>query len=169
MLTAHGTIPDAVSAVKNGVFGYFAKPFGAKALLDEIGDMPPAHQIKLLRALQERQVRPVGGLQDVAIDVRVISATHRDLEAEFSAGCFCEDLYCRLKMVCLRLPCLQERREDIAPLVTHFLNEWCCATRSRSQGRRRRRWSCWSPRTCPAICASSTTSSSGWWRWRPRR
>jgi len=103
--------------------GLFEVADGGTLFLDEIGDMPPALQVKLLRVLQERQVRPVGGLQDVAIDVRVISATHRDLEAELSAGRFREDLYYRLKVVCLRLPGLQERREDIAPLVTHFLNE----------------------------------------------
>jgi two-component system response regulator GlrR len=248
MLTAHGTIPDAVAAVKNGVFGYLAKPFDAKALLDEIaralrvsggalrsseddrswrsgiitrnsameeilakarlvaageasiliegesgtgkellaravhaasprasrpfvaincgaipeplleselfghvkgaftgavrdnrglflaadggtlfldeiGDMPAALQVKLLRVLQDRQVRPVGGLQSQPVDVRVISATHRNLETELTAGRFREDLYYRLKVVSLRLPALHERREDIAPLVTHFLNE----------------------------------------------
>lgn len=103
--------------------GLFLSADGGTLLLDEIGDMPPALQVKLLRVLQEKQVRPVGGMQHVPVDVRVISATHRNLETELAAGNFREDLYYRLKVVALNLPSLAERREDIPLLAGHFLGE----------------------------------------------
>jgi two-component system response regulator GlrR len=103
--------------------GLFQSADGGTLLLDEIGDMPPALQVKLLRVLQEKQVRPVGGMQHVPVDVRVISATHRNLETEMAAGNFREDLYYRLKVVALNLPSLAERREDIPLLAGYFLNE----------------------------------------------
>ncbi len=103
--------------------GLFQAADGGTLLLDEIGDMPPALQVKLLRVLQEKQVRPVGGMQHFPVDVRVISATHRNLEQEMAAGNFREDLYYRLKVVALTLPQLAERREDIPLLAGHFLKE----------------------------------------------
>jgi two-component system, NtrC family, response regulator GlrR len=89
--------------------------------LDEIGDMPLPLQAKLLRVLQDREVRPVGATQSVAVDVRIISATHRDLETQMKNGQFREDLYYRLNVVSLSLASLAERREDIVPLAQHFL------------------------------------------------
>ena len=101
--------------------GLFQAADGGTIFLDEIGDMPLALQAKLLRTLQEREVRPVGATQSVPVDTRIISATHRDLEARVSAGEFREDLYYRLNVVSFRLPALAERREDIVPLAQHFL------------------------------------------------
>ena len=101
--------------------GLFQQADGGTLLLDEIGDMPPALQVKLLRVLQERAVRPLGGSQSIEVDVRIISATHRDLDAAMEAGQFREDLYYRLNVVTLHLPPLSDRREDIPLLANHFL------------------------------------------------
>ena len=110
--------------------GLFQAAHQGTLFLDEIGDMPLALQVKLLRVLQEKQVRPVGTTKSVSIDVRIISATHRSLEAEMQKGTFREDLYYRLKVVALQLPNLAAHREDIPLLATHFLER--CAANARS-------------------------------------
>jgi two-component system response regulator HydG len=89
--------------------------------LDEIGDMPLEMQVKLLRALQERRVRPVGGNSEIEFDARIIAATHRDLEAEVEAKRFREDLYYRINVVRIDVPALRERGSDVLELTTHFL------------------------------------------------
>ncbi len=114
-----GAFTDAVTNHK----GLFQAADGGTLLLDEIGDMPPALQVKLLRVLQERAVRPVGSSQSIQINVRIISATHRNLETAMAAGQFREDLYYRLNVVTLLLPTLAERREDISLLANHFLDK----------------------------------------------
>jgi two-component system, NtrC family, response regulator GlrR len=114
-----GAFTDAVANRK----GLFQAADGGTLLLDEIGDMPPALQVKLLRVLQEKAVRQVGATDSVPVNVRIISATHRDLEAAMAASQFREDLYYRLNVVTLNLPTLAERREDIALLANHFLRK----------------------------------------------
>ena len=101
--------------------GLFEKANGGTLFLDEVGDMPKAFQVKLLRALQEKQIRPVGSTETRLVDVRILSATHQDLEKAMKTGDFREDLYYRLHVVGFALPPLRDRREDIPLLVNHFL------------------------------------------------
>jgi len=105
--------------------GKFELADGGTLFLDEIGDMQPALQIKLLRALQEREIVRVGGHQPFPVDVRLIAATHQDLESLVSERTFREDLYYRLKGVEIHLPPLRERRQDIPHLVRYFAERFC--------------------------------------------
>jgi DNA-binding NtrC family response regulator len=101
--------------------GKFVEASGGTLFLDEIGELPPAAQVKLLRAIQEGQVDPVGGKKPIKVDVRIISATNRNLIADATNGRFREDLYYRLAVFPITVPPLRERPEDIAELVRHFL------------------------------------------------
>lgn len=103
--------------------GLFQAADAGTLFLDEIGDMPVPLQVKLLRVLQDRRVRPIGATQGAPVDVRIISATHRNLHNEIAAGNFREDLFYRLNVVVLKLPALSERREDIPLLASHFLTQ----------------------------------------------
>ncbi len=109
------------TAAKPGLF----EVAGAGTLfLDEVGDLPPPVQVKLLRALQERKIRRVGGKADIAVSARIAAATNRDLAAEVQAGRFREDLYYRLNVIQIRIPPLRERREDVPVFLGHFLERF---------------------------------------------
>ena len=101
--------------------GLFEEATGGTLFLDEIGELPLSLQVKLLRALQEEEIRRLGDTQDVKVDVRVVAATARDLTAEVHRGAFREDLYYRLNVLSISLPPLRERREDVPMLVAHFI------------------------------------------------
>ncbi|MFS2032681.1 sigma-54-dependent transcriptional regulator [Polaromonas sp. CT11-55] len=105
--------------------GYFQAAKGGTLFLDEIGDLPLAMQSKLLRAIQERTVRPLGSPQEDPVDVRIVSATHKDLVAEVQAGTFRQDLYYRLNVIEIHVPALRERREDLPDLCKALLTRIC--------------------------------------------
>jgi two-component system, NtrC family, response regulator GlrR len=115
----------AFTGASSGQEGLFQAANNGTLFLDEIGDMPLALQVKLLRVLQDFEVRPVGSTKSRAVDVRIISATHQNLEQAVKDGEFREDLYYRLKVVPIEMPSLAERREDIPLLANHFLQKRC--------------------------------------------
>ena len=103
--------------------GLFEAAEESTLFLDEIGDMAPSLQAKILRAVQEKEIRRVGGLLTIPVDIRILAATHRDLQEAVARGTFREDLYYRLNVIPIRLPSLRERKEDLPPLVRHFLSQ----------------------------------------------
>jgi two-component system, NtrC family, response regulator AtoC len=113
----------AFTGAEKGRSGVFEQANGGMLFLDEIGEMPPSMQVKLLRAIQERMVVPVGGNRQIPVDIRLVCATHRDLKAMVETGEFREDLYYRIHVIHLPIPPLRERREDILWLAERFLVE----------------------------------------------
>ncbi|HEX5393327.1 MAG TPA: sigma 54-interacting transcriptional regulator [Rhodocyclaceae bacterium] len=126
-----GYVKGAFTGATRDHLGLVREADGGTLFLDEIGDMPLPLQVKLLRVLEEREVRPVGATRSFPVDVRVISATHRDLEGEMAEGRFRSDLFYRLNVVTLAIPSLAERRDDIPLLAKHFLRR--LATRYRKE------------------------------------
>lgn len=121
-----GSFTGAISNRK----GRFELADRGTIFLDEIGDMPLHLQVKILRVLQNRQIEPVGGTKSIDVDVRIITATHRDLDKLVADGKFREDLYYRLNVIPIKMPSLKERREDIPLLIGHFLDRFISADRS---------------------------------------
>lgn len=119
-----GHVSGAFTDARNDRKGLFLEADGGTLLLDEIGDMPAAMQVKLLRALEENQMRPVGSDQDVRFDVRVLAATHRDLETEVEEGRFRQDLFYRINVIQVHLPPLRSRGADILLLANDFLEQF---------------------------------------------
>jgi two-component system response regulator GlrR len=118
-----GHVKGSYTGAFKDTTGLFREAEGGTLFLDEIGDMPLSLQVKLLRALQERSVRPVGSSQSIEIDVRIISATHKDLQKAMKTGEFREDLFYRLNVVNLEIPTLKDRFEDIPMLAEHLLRQ----------------------------------------------
>ena len=116
-----GYAKGAFTGATNAKIGRIEYADGGSLFLDEIGDMKPLLQAKLLRVLQEREFEPVGGLKPIPVNVRVIAATHRNLEQMVEAGQFREDLYYRLSVIPVSIPPLRERNEDIPILIEHFI------------------------------------------------
>jgi DNA-binding NtrC family response regulator len=119
-----GHVRGAFTGAERSRPGLFVEADGGTLLLDEVGEMSPAMQAMLLRVLQDGVVRPVGGSSERRVDVRVIAATNRDLEAAERRGAFRSDLLYRLRGFTIRLPALRERREDVPMLAEHFLGRW---------------------------------------------
>ena len=119
-----GHVKGAFTGAHQSTLGFIRAAHGGTLFLDEIGDLPPEVQAKLLRCIQERVVIPLGAVHGVPVDVRIIVATHCDLEQMVREGGFREDLYFRLNVVQLRVPPLRERMEDVLPLAEHFLQRW---------------------------------------------
>ena len=129
-----GHVKGAFTGAEANKTGYFLEADGGTLFLDEIGDISPLMQVRLLRAIQEREVQRVGSNQTLAVDVRLIAATHRNLAEEVSAGRFRQDLYYRLNVVTIDMPPLRQRREDIPLLAQHFLKRYAERNRKTVQG-----------------------------------
>ena len=123
-----GYVKGAFTGANANRKGLFEAANRGTIFLDEIGEMSPAMQVKLLRVLQERKVRPVGAHEELSVDARVIAATNRDLKKMSADGTFREDLFYRISVIPIALPPLRDRREDIPDLVDHFINKFCSQT-----------------------------------------
>lgn len=124
----------AFTGASERTLGMFREADGGTLLLDEVGELPQSLQVKLLRILQEKKVRPVGGIKEVPVDVRLLAATNRDIEAEVSAGNFRQDLYYRINVIRLRIPPLRERVADVPLLAEAFLSGFAAEHRKELRG-----------------------------------
>jgi len=122
-----GYVKGSFTGANTNRKGLFEAANKGTIFLDEIGEMSPASQVKLLRVLQERKVRPVGATEEMDVDTRVIAATNRDLASMVSDNSFREDLYYRISVIPMELPPLRERAEDISELATHFVEKFCAS------------------------------------------
>jgi len=116
-----GYVKGAFTGANQAKMGRLQYADGGTLFLDEIGDMKPSLQAKLLRVLQEKEFEPVGGVKPISVDVRVVAATHRDLEKSVAEGRFREDLYYRLNVIPLQIPPLRKRKDDIPLLIDRFV------------------------------------------------
>src|SRR6266849_4713922 len=123
-----GYVKGSFTGANTNRKGLFEAANSGTIFLDEIGEMSPAMQVKLLRVLQERKLRPVGATEETSVDTRVIAATNRDLASMVAAGTFREDLYYRISVIPIELPPLRERADDISELATHFVQKFCGST-----------------------------------------
>jgi two-component system response regulator PilR (NtrC family) len=123
-----GYVKGSFTGANTNRKGLFEAANSGTIFLDEIGEMSPAMQVKLLRVLQERKLRPVGATEETQVDTRVIAATNRDLAGMVKDGTFREDLYYRISVIPIELPSLRERAEDISELTEHFVNKFCSQT-----------------------------------------
>lgn len=124
----------AYTGADSAKMGLMEAAHGGTLFLDEIGEMPPSMQVKLLRVLQDRQIRRLGSVRPIQLDLRIIAATNRDLAKEVEQGRFRQDLYYRLKVVLLKLPPLRERKEDIPVLLNYFVEKYNQAYKKKLQG-----------------------------------
>ena len=122
-----GYVKGAFTGANQNKRGLFEVASGGTIFLDEIGEMSVSMQVKLLRVLQERTIRPVGGAQETPVDVRVIAATNRDLREMVANNTFREDLYYRVSVIPIQVPALRERRDDVELLASHFLKKYAGA------------------------------------------
>ena len=149
-----GHVKGAFTGATTTRRGLFEEAHQGTLFLDEIGDLSLPLQAKLLRAIQEQRVKPVGGNEEIDVDVRILAATHQNLEEMVRSGRFREDLYYRLNVVSITLPPLRERREDIPILLDHFLRKYVRESDARRS----------SPRT-PCACSRTTRgpgTSASW-------
>jgi two-component system response regulator HupR/HoxA len=143
--------------------GLFQQADGGTLFLDEIGETSPAFQVKLLRVLQEGEFRPLGSNRRLTVDVRIIAATNRDLEADVRSGRFREDLYYRLATIALHVPPLRERPMDLPLLARRLLDSSAPPSASRSKASPTRRSPASPPTAGRAMCANCKTKSCAWW------
>ena len=143
--------------------GKFQEADGGTLFLDEVAELPLDMQVKLLRAIQEGEVDPVGSRRPVKVNIRLISATNRNMIEMVKAGQFREDLYYRLNVFPIMVPPLRDRKEDIPALVEHFITRFAAEEGRKVRGITPRRWPCSRPMPGPATSASSRTRCSAPW------